>query len=221
MSLIQSPRGYYQSTLFNRLPWLHHAFGTAMAPPPPGYLVLKQVHSSTVLAARECSEGVEGDALVSAEPGVVVGVKTADCVPLLLADVRRRAVAAVHAGWKGTLANIAAAAAVKMHREFGSRPEDLYGALGPCIGACCFEVGPEVAHQFGTLFPERNDLHQRTRVDLRESNRRQLLAVGLQDERLDVGTQCTVCGGREFYSWRRDKVAGERMFSVVGVRADG
>jgi YfiH family protein len=221
VSLIRSPQGYYQSTILQRLPWLWHAFGTAMAAPPAGYLVLRQVHSNVVLTALECGEATEGDALVSGDAGVVVGVKTADCVPLLLADERLRAVAAVHAGWKGTVANIAGAAVEKMRAEFGSRPEDLWGALGPAIGGCCFEVGPEVAHQFGTLFPDRDDLQQRTRVDLRESNRRQLVGAGVLQSRLDVGTQCTVCGGREFYSWRRDKVTGERMFAVIGVRAEG
>ena len=221
MSLIKSPQGYYQSTILNRLPWLWHAFGTAAAPPPAGYLVLKQVHSNLVLTARECGDGVEGDALVSAEPGVVVGVKTADCVPLLLVDARLRAVAAVHAGWKGTVADIAGAAVEKMRVTFGCRSDDISAAIGPSIGACCFEVGPEVAHQFGTLFPERDDLHERTRVDLRESNRRQLVRAGVPDSQVDVGTQCTVCGGREFYSWRRDKVVGERMFAVIGVRSEG
>jgi YfiH family protein len=221
VSVVKSPQGYYQSTVLGRFPWLWHAFGTAAAPPPAGYLVLKQIHSNLVLTARECGPGVEGDALVTAEPGVVVAAKTADCVPLLMADARLRAVAAVHAGWKGTLADIAGAAVRKLRTEFGSRPEDIWVAIGPSIGACCFEVGPEVAHQFGTLFPERDDLHERTRVDLRESNRRLLVEAGVPAAQIDVGAACTVCGGAEFYSWRRDKVAGERMFAVIGVRAEG
>ena len=214
MSIFKNAAGHYQSTLLAGYGEVRHAFGTASAPVTEDYLVLQQVHSARVLTARECGPGVEGDALITAEPGVMVAVKTADCVPLLLFDPRSGAVAAVHSGWRGTVRNIAAEAVRAMGREYASRPEDLVAALGPAIGGCCFEVGAEVAVEFGGLFPEREDLDRRTRVDLVEGVVRQLAGAGV--ERIDRGAPCTFCGGAEFYSWRRDRVKGQRMYAVIG-----
>jgi YfiH family protein len=195
---------------------VEHSFGTAIASPAPGYKLLHQIHSARVLEARECGPGVEGDALITRDHGVFIGVKTADCVPLLIADPVQRAVAAVHAGWRGTLSAIAVTAITRMGEAFGSRPEDLVVAMGPSIGECCFEVGPEVAVEFGGIFPERGDLHQKTTLDLREANLRQLLSAGVPGSRIDAGPPCTCCGGAEFYSWRRDGVPGQRMFTAIG-----
>ena len=216
MSIIRSPRGYYISTLLGRLDWVEHSFGTALASPAPGYRLLHQTHSAKVLEARECGLGVEGDGLITNERDVFVGVKTADCVPLLIADTVQHAVAAVHAGWRGTLAGIAGLALARMAKTFGSRPQDLVVAIGPSIGVCCFEVGPEVAVEFGEIFPERGDLLQKTKIDLREANLRQLLAAGVPGSQIDTDPPCTYCGGAEFYSWRRDRVAGQRMFASIG-----
>lgn len=216
MSIIQSPQGNYVSTLLGRQNWLHHAFGTALHPPAPGYLFLHQIHSACVLDARECRPGAEGDALISRDPDTFIAVKTADCVPLLIADPVQRAVAAVHAGWRGTLAGIASVAVARMAQAFQSRPADLLAAIGPSIGPCCFEVGPEVATQFSALFPERRNLDQKTTLDLREASRRQLLHAGVPPAQIDAGPPCTCCGGPEFYSWRRDRTTGQRMFSTIG-----
>lgn len=216
MSIRRLPEGHYHSTLLGRCEGLYHVFGTASAPPPEGYALLKQVHSAIVAEPGECAEG---DALVTRQIGVRVAVKTADCVPVLLYDPRARAVAAVHAGWRGVVQNIAGAAVAEMTRRFGTQPEDLLAAIGPRIGACCFEVGPEVAHQFRTLFPEREDLDRHTKVDLEEGVVRQLAASGVQGLRIDRGAPCTYCGGEEFFSWRRDRVAGQRMYAVIGLKA--
>jgi polyphenol oxidase len=215
VSIVKTPEGLYRSTLLSELAWVSHAFGTAAAHPRPGYLLLHQIHSASVLEARDCAPGVDGDALVTREPGVAVAVKTADCVPLLIADPVTGAVAAVHAGWRGTLSNIAAAAVARLADLYGSRPADLIAALGPSIGLCCFEIGPEVAPEFRPLFPKRTDLDRQTKVDLREANRRQLVAAGLAPARIDDKPPCTYCGGPEFYSWRRDRQTGQRMFSVI------
>ena len=216
MSIIRSPRGYYISTLLSHLDWVEHSFGTAIVSPSPGYRLLRQVHSDKVLEARECGPGVEGDALITRDQGIFVGVKTADCVPILIADPVHRAVAAVHAGWRGTLAGIAATTVTRMGEKFSSQPEDLVVAIGPSIGVCCFEVGPEVAVEFGGIFPERGDLLQKTSLDLREANLRQLLGAGVCASRIDTDPPCTCCGGAEFYSWRRDRIAGQRMFAAIG-----
>ena len=110
--------------------------------------------------------------LCSLSAGCLVGVKTADCLPILLVDERHRAVAAVHAGWRGSVSRIVQKAIQAMTARWGTHPDDLHAALGPAIGSCCYEVGPEVAIQFAELFPERRDLDQRAHIDLEDANRR-------------------------------------------------
>ena len=130
----------------------------------------------------------EGDALLENTPGSVVAVKTADCLPILLVDERHRAVAAVHAGWRGTVAGIAQRAVEAMGEQFGTLPGDLHAAIGPGIGKCCYEVGPEVAAQFGQ--------QGRAHVDLAEANRRQLMDAGVTPERIYASNLCTMCRAR-------------------------
>jgi YfiH family protein len=134
-------------------PWLVHGFGTRHSDIPALFAnlaTLKQIHSSTCLPAGGRAGLIgEGDALLEDAPGAVVAVRTADCIPILLVDGRRRAVAAVHAGWRGTAAGIAWRAVEGMRERFGTDAVDVHAAIGPGIGACCFEVGPEVAAVFG------------------------------------------------------------------------
>jgi len=218
VSFVKSPQGHYISTLLAGLEGVDHAFGTAAVPPLPGYLTLHQVHSARILHASECSPAAEGDALFTSEQGVFVGVKTADCVPLLLYDPVRRVVAAVHSGWRGTVLNIASGAVARLGSSCGSKPVSLHAAIGPSIGGCCFEVGPEVGIQFRNIFPERSDLGNPTTVDLREAVRRQLVQAGVPAAQIDADAPCTFCGGTEFYSWRRDRIQGQRMFAVIGLK---
>ncbi len=152
----------------------------------------------------------EGDALIENQPGSVVAVKTADCMPILLVDERSRAVAAVHAGWRGTAARIAVEAVAAMGGRFGTRPEDLHAAIGPGIGKCCYEVGPEVAAQFGG--------QGRGHIDLAAANRRQLEESGVTPQRIYASNLCTMCRGEEFDSFRRDQAAAGRMYSFAGIR---
>jgi hypothetical protein len=134
-------------------PWLVHGFGTRNADIPglfANLATLKQIHSSTCLPAGGRAGLIgEGDALLEDAPGAVVAVRTADCIPILLVDQRLRAVAAVHAGWRGTAAGIARRAVEAMRERFGTDAGDVHAAIGPGIGECCFEVGPEVAAEFG------------------------------------------------------------------------
>lgn len=161
-------------------------------------------------------EDREGDALVTITPGQFVAIRTADCLPILIADERLHAVAAVHAGWRGTVAGVAVAAVREMESRFGSRPEDLHVAIGPGIGACCYEVGPEVAAEFRAIFSEE-ELSGR-KIDLAEANRRQLVAAGVTRDRIRSGAQCTFCTPQEFYSYRREKEQAGRMLSGIGIR---
>jgi YfiH family protein len=195
---------------------VQHGFGTRHIPDWPGeYTHLKQVHSDTVVVA-DGPDGClgRGDALVTSVPGRWVGIRTADCVPILIADAKHRTVGAVHAGWRGTVSGIARRAVREFKAAYGSRPEDLLVALGPSIGECCYNVGSDVSAQFEQLFPERADL---TCIDLREANRRQLIAAGVPFENVDLGELCTACGRSEFHSYRRDKERAGRMVAAIRI----
>lgn len=216
MSIVRTSAGYV-STLLEETGLVEHLFGTAWSHPDGPCLRLKQVHSARIIDAAQWREGLEADALATATPGLRLAVRTADCVPLLLCDPSAPAVAAVHAGWRGTAHGIAPEAVRFLRTHYGSEPRNLIAALGPAIGGCCYEVGPEVAHQFRDLFPERNDLHGQTTIDLREALRRQLVRAGLSPSRIDVSTACTRCGGGEFHSYRRDGHRAGRMLSFIAL----
>jgi YfiH family protein len=210
-------RQVYRVAEFDCLPWLVHGFGTRLSDIPSIYrnlATLKQIHSAECVAAAGRA-GVlgEGDALLEDAPGAVVAVKTADCIPILLVDERRHAVAAVHAGWRGTAAGIAPRAVEAMHARFGSAPADLHAAIGPGIGECCYEVGPEVAAEFGG--------QGRAHLDLTAINQRQLLAAGVTAGRIYASNLCTRCGADDFHSFRRDRERAGRMFSYAGVAQAG
>jgi YfiH family protein len=143
-------------------------------------------------------------------PGSYLTIRTADCIPILLVDERLRAVAAVHAGWRGTAQGIAGVAVRALGERFQSRPQDLLAAIGPGICGKCYEVGPEVASQFG--------LAGRVKLDLTEVNRRQLMDAGLDSSRIFANAPCTFCCPGEFHSWRRDHVKTGRMVAAVAIR---
>lgn len=208
-------RGIYRVTELDALPWLVHGFGTRHSDIPLLFsrlATVKQVHSATCVSA-EGRSGVLGqaDALLENIPGAVVAVKTADCYPVLLVDERRHAVAAVHSGWRGTAAGIVQTAIEEMGRRFQTEPRDLHAAIGPGIGVCCYEVGPEVAIRFG--------LHGRCNLDLTGPIRLQLLSGGVTPERIYTSDLCTVCQAKWFHSFRRDKEAAGRLYSFAGIAA--
>jgi YfiH family protein len=200
------------SPLLARLEWIDHGFGTREAPLDQDAMAsLKQIHSSRTLVADRAAGCVgEGDALLSAEPGVAVSVRTADCFPILLADPKARAIAAVHAGWRGTAAGIAQSALERMRSEFGTDPADVLVAIGPGIGACCYQVGLDVARQFG--------MPAAGRLDLAEANRAQLRRTGVRADNLDTIPACTSCDASRFHSYRRDRDAAGRMISFIRIR---
>jgi len=212
----------YRVLPLSEIPWLEHGFGTRFSedwPDQERLVMLRQIHSNRVVrvgGALKAGRIGEGDALITNQPGILIGVRTADCVPILLVDVARRAVAAVHAGWRGVVGEVAIRTVEALQREYGSQPSELRAAIGPAIGQCCYEVGPEVASRLRPWFPERDDLERRTHVDLGEANRRQLMAVGLLAERIISGAPCTFCTPG-LYSYRREGGYG-RMISAIGVR---
>src|SRR5579872_3178802 len=147
------------SPLFAPLDWIEHGFGTRTAPlSQEGMASLKQIHSKVCLVGGDVGIAGEGDALITDRAGLGVSVRTADCYPILLADPVARAVAAVHAGWRGTAARVVQETIASMRREFGTQPANLFAAIGPGIGQCCYEVGEEVARQFGRESAGRIDL---------------------------------------------------------------
>jgi hypothetical protein len=151
----------------------------------------------------------EGDALVTNRPGLAVSVRTADCYPILLADTRHLAVAAVHAGWRGTAAHIVDRTLERMNTEFGTEPRDVIAAIGPGIRVCCYEVGEEVARQFG--------YDGRAHLDLVLENRKQLEAAGVPPHNIEALDVCTFCDAERFFSYRREKEKAGRMTSYIRI----
>jgi polyphenol oxidase len=206
---------------------------------------VRQIHSAIIRAVRRddgAFEGklasadgkavLEGDGLITNLPGVMLGVGTADCVPVLLADVSKRAVAAFHAGWRGTVAHIVEQGVNRMRQEYGSQPKDLVAAVGPSIGACCYSVGEEVRAEFRSNFSYADELFlgmnqleasaTKVHLDLWEANRRQLLDAGLGEAQISVVGQCTACsrdsqGAMQYFSHRSEHGVAGRMLNVIGI----
>ena len=193
-----------------------------------------QIHSADVRIVHNQQEakqkpGVLGDdqycdALVSNTPQILLMVKTADCVPVLIADSKTGAFAAVHAGWRGTSQSIVLSAIKQLQGEYGARAEDLRAAIGPAANSCCYEVGREVIDQFKERFPQSGHLFTPTRddharIDLQTANRDQLAGAGVSPERIHITPLCTMDRTDLFFSYRREKsVHGRvgRLMSVIG-----
>jgi YfiH family protein len=208
-------------------------------------ITLKQFHSDVVHVFETApANPCRGDASATHRPGLLLGVQTADCVPILLVDPLKRAVAAVHAGWRGTLQRIVTKAIGKMQMEFATKPADLLAALGPAIGGCCYEVGTEVSSAYLAQFPNAAEWfdelrtgdepdplqwlsmmppgHQpppkRVRLDLRKANRAHLLAAGLSAKNIFVSDLCTACRRDLLFSYRKGGAQSGRLMSVIGIR---
>ena len=197
--------------------------GRNQSPDPGKFATVKQVHGTRVLDANDLAPGfhesVEADALVVSQDGRIVAVRTADCVPILLVARQRRWAAAVHAGWRGTLAGIVGEA-VAAARDAGVAAGALGAAIGPAIGPCCYEVGDDVAGQFEDQGHEVVRVSGRSVLDLPEINRSLLVKVGLDPENVWVHGPCTRCHADRFYSYRADCSETGRQLSWIGFVAD-
>ena len=207
---------------------------------------LSQIHSDVVqLFDAPPAAPCRGDASTTNRSGLLLAVQTADCVPILLVDPKNRAVAAVHAGWRGTLQRIVTKVIGKMQMQFGTKPADLFAAIGPSIGGCCYEVGTEVASEFKSQFPNASDWFDELRtgdepnplqwlnmqppghqpppknvlLDLRKANRAQLLGAGLLARNIFVSDLCTACRRDLFFSYRKEAGTTGRLMSVVGIKS--
>jgi len=178
-------------------------------------LLLKQVHGAEVAEAPW--DGIpEADASCTAAPGFLLGIQTADCLPVLVVDLHRR-LAAAHAGWRGTAAGIATRATAALVAR-GSDAQDLVAAIGPGIGPCCYEVGEDLRAAFGPAGARffRPGANGRPHLDLRAVNARQLVDAGLRPEAVHHVDECTRCRADLYPSFRRDGAAAGRMISFVG-----
>jgi YfiH family protein len=192
--------------------------------------LIRQVHGIAVAVSRAGGAGSwdppQADIIVSDDPEVAVGVRVADCAPVLIADTVRGVVAAAHAGWRGTAQSVASHAVGAMGTQFGSKPEDLIAAIGPCLGPCCGEVGPDVLAAFrsagrtdgdiGRWFrPGRGDRHL---LDLARANVDQLAAAGVPLDRIYDSGLCTKSHAERFHSYRADGPGAGRMAAVIRAR---
>ncbi|NOY52458.1 MAG: peptidoglycan editing factor PgeF [Deltaproteobacteria bacterium] len=197
----------------------------------PEVYTVKQVHGSRVIRIeRKETPAVEfrqaeADAIVTDQPGVAVGVLTADCVPVLLYDPVHRVIAAVHAGRAGSLRSILSHVVRRMAGDFHSLPAELYAAVGPAIERDCYEVGEEIAEEVEHLLPEAGEVLSRRKgsvyLDLRKMNHLALLGSGLEEDRIFHVDLCTACHPRTFYSYRKNG-GGEtgRMMALIMLREE-
>jgi polyphenol oxidase len=217
---------------------------------------LRQIHSDLIhrvdgrvdgaRADRMPSEPVAGDGMVTDTPGLLVAVQTADCLPIILADRKRRAVGVFHAGWRGTVKRIVEKGVGEMQKHFGSDPRDLVAAIGPGVQGCCYEVGEEVRTKFKTQFaygsslfrevkesdpvrekypllfltaraPGHSELPVKLFLDLVEANRRQLLDAGVMAKNIEAVGPCTACHTQLLFSYRTEKGVTGRLMAAAGI----
>ena len=214
-------------------------------------VAVRQFHSNLVQIVSVADAGRErpwkADGLITSEPEFLLGIQTADCIPVLVADRKRRVVAAFHAGWRGTVKRIVELGIGRMRAEFGCRPEDLIAAIGPGVGACCYAVGEEVLSEFESQFqyarevfhevystdvvrtkypmlfltqraPGHSPIGPELHLDLVEANRRQLLAAGLKARAIKAVGGCTSCETELFFSHRASRGHAGRMMAVIGIK---
>ena len=204
-------------------------FKAAVGLPQATLVTAKQIHSADVRSIENHedaqSDPQPGDALTANLSNLLLGIQTADCMPIVLVDTRTRAFAGVHAGWRGTFQEIVVRTVERMQQAYGSRPEDLHAALGPAICAENFEVGPEVLEQFRSKFSYADALisHEQPNgkghIDLNRCNAQQLIDAGMRPENIYDSALCTVARNDLFFSYRKERGHERyvgRLMCVVG-----
>lgn len=216
-----------------QVPFLVHGFGTRRwseadfesTPDLAGFrrVSLKQTHSDIVRTITKFpGEKMEGDALVTDRPGILLIIKTADCLPALVVDTQNRAVAAVHCGWRGTLKKVIGKTLQAMHQRFGSEFASLSVVLGPCINRTCYEVGEDVKERFRNeglgngVFDNHRSKKEKYLFDLRGANRAQILSLGVQEKNIFSVDLCTHCEP-DLFSYRREKEHAGRLINFIGL----
>lgn len=235
------------------------AFLKAVGVPEWPIIEMRQVHSDVILPIHKIPAKLldahgrailAGDGLVTSLPGVLLAIKTADCMPVIIVDKKKKTVGIFHAGWRGTLHRIVEKGVGEMRRYFGSKPENLQAALGPSIRDCCYSVGEEVRDKFRSQFsyadelfrewqtyedihlkypllfltmraPGHSELPTQILLNLAEANRRQLLDAGVDPKNVTVLPQCTASDTKTFFSHRAEHGVTGRMMNVVGIKPIG
>jgi purine-nucleoside/S-methyl-5'-thioadenosine phosphorylase / adenosine deaminase len=222
--------------------------GAAGKGQPWPLITLRQIHSDLIhFVDAPPDQTLTGDGLISATPGLLLAIQTADCLPVILVDTKRRAVGVFHAGWRGTVKRIVEKGVGEMRRCLGTQPRDIKAAIGPGVRGCCYEVGPEVRAQFESQFdyapalfreikesdpirekypllfltaraPGHSDLPGKIFLDLVEANRRQLLAAGVPPRNITALPFCTSCQNRLLFSYRAEKGITGRLMGAAGLR---
>lgn len=212
-------------------------------------VTLRQIHSDLIHCVAEVpGEPLTGDGLITSTPGLLLAIQTADCLPVIVVDIKRHAVGIFHAGWRGTVSRIVEKGVGEMFRCFGTRPRDLQAAIGPGIQGCCYQVGEEVRTKFHSQFaysdklfrevkesdpvrekypllfltaraPGHGELPPKIFLDLVETNRQQLLAAGVPKRNIETSPLCTHCHPDLLFSYRAEKGKTGRLMGVVGVRS--
>jgi hypothetical protein len=215
---------------------------------PWSLVTLRQIHSDLIHKVDGPPDHtLTGDGMITNAPELLLAIQTADCLPVLLVDPRKRAVGAFHAGWRGTVQRIVEKGVGEMQRWFGSRPRDLLAAIGPGVHGCCYEVGEEVRTRFESQFayaahlfselkdsdpvrqkypllfltaraPGHSDLPIKLFLDLVEANRRQLLDAGVAEKNITASPLCTSCRSDLLFSYRRERGVTGRLLGVTGIR---
>lgn len=180
-------------------------------------ITAKQIHSSKVLRVdKKSGDGIVADGLLTNEKNLFVGVKTADCLPVLLFDKNKKAVGAIHSGWRGTYNGIVSEGVKRMKEEFGSEPENLIALLGPSISKCCYEIGKDVENLLEISFSEFIEKRKgKIYFDIRGANRMLLIKAGLKDNNIFELPLCTMCEKELFFSHRRGEKG--RNIAFVGI----
>lgn len=219
--------------------------------PETPLVTMRQFHSNLVVRATPSdarrARPRKADGAVTDEPGFLIGVQVADCIPVLVADRKRKVIGAFHAGWRGTVKRIVETGVGRMRLEFGCRPRDMVAAIGPGVGPCCYAVGEEVVSEFESQFqyahelfhevfdsdpikikypmlfltqraPGHSPIGPQIHLDLVEANRRQLLDAGLRPGAIQLVGGCTNCQPERFFSHRASRGHAGRMMGVIGVR---
>jgi YfiH family protein len=186
-------------------------------------VTMKQVHGDQIVEVKDkaLKETGEADGMVTAGTGIHLGVLTADCVPILIVAPKHKIVAAVHAGWRGTLMGIAGKMVRQFNDSFGVRADEVEAALGPSIGACCYEVKDDVTRPLREKWGRTADANIQTRdgksfLDLRSLNRAILESAGVPSKQIFQIGPCTSCASDEFFSYRRERKETGRQISFVG-----
>jgi YfiH family protein len=194
-------------------------FAAALGVAPDSLVRMHQVHCADVFEAppTRADSWPEADIAVTNDPSVAVSVRTADCVPLVLADRRTGAVAAVHAGWKGTAAGAAIIAVRSLTSRYGTRPADVIAAVGPSIGPCCYEVGPDLANHF-SAHPDADTWFVpgvKPHLDLWRATRDQLVRAEVPADQIHVCALCTFDHPAVFHSYRREGTKAGRLVAAI------